>query len=258
MKISVFLFSALLWVGAAWAEPELKGSPDELRQFLHPVENVVTLFAEAEEKAYSDTAIVSLVITTEDKGLSDSLAANSALRQRITAQLVADGIAAESIKSSTFSTSPQYGWFGKKASSYKVVNRMAITITDEGQLRDIAAVADAGEQVELSDTAFEHSRKNALEDRVRQQALARVMQQKRFYESSLGVELKPVGFRNAGQARQATRGAMMLEEIVVTAAKRGGGYSSNADADYPAKSSFDEVEYKAGIYVDFKIVDAPR
>ena len=68
---------------AAVAQPELKGSPNELRQFLHPSEKIVTLSAEAEEKAYSDRAIISLVITSEDKQLSTSISNNIALRETI-------------------------------------------------------------------------------------------------------------------------------------------------------------------------------
>jgi len=49
---------------SAFAQPELKGSPNDLRQFLYPSEKIVTLRAEAEKKAYSDKAIISLVINS--------------------------------------------------------------------------------------------------------------------------------------------------------------------------------------------------
>ena len=94
------------------------------------------------------------MITTEDKQLSNSIAANSNLREFISEQLTTEGIESDSIKSSKFSTSPQYGWFGKKPDSYKVVNRMAITISDESQLKTIATVADSKAEIELSDTSL--------------------------------------------------------------------------------------------------------
>ena len=72
--ISSLLFCILPF--GALAEPELKGSPDVLRQFLHPSENIVTLSAEAEEKAYSDRAIISLVVTSLDEQLSASISKN--------------------------------------------------------------------------------------------------------------------------------------------------------------------------------------
>ena len=60
----------LLLPVAAHSQPELKGSPEELRHFLHPTERTVSIQGQAEEKAYSDQAIISLVITTEDRLLS--------------------------------------------------------------------------------------------------------------------------------------------------------------------------------------------
>ena len=241
----------------AYANPELKGHPEELRQFLHPEGRIVSIYASAEEKAYADKAIISLVITTEDKNLSDSISKNRKLREVITERLVGSGINQGNIKSSNFSTSPQYGWFGNKPDSYKVVNRMAISITEENQLKEIAAVADRHGQVEFSDTTFEHSRKDEVEARVKEQALAKVMKQKEFYEKALGIKLVPVGFREDSARPRATRGALALEERVLTDRKLSSssqdflaGISSH---DSAAEPSFDEVKYQAGISVDFKI-----
>ena len=245
---------------SAFAQPELKGSPNELRHFLHPNDKIVTLSAEAEEKAYSDRAIISLLITSEDKLLSVSISNNIALRESISQQLVSAGINPEYIKSSTFSTSPQYGWFGKKPDSYKVVNRMAVTITEESQLNTIAGVADSEEEIELSDIAFEHSKKDAYKSKVKQLALEKVMKQKALYESSLGVTLTPVSFRDNRLWVKGTQGAQMLEEVVVTASKRSRSYKDSA-ADFAqsvaprsVESSFDEIIYTAEIFVDFSTV----
>jgi len=245
---------------SAFAQPELKGSPNELRHFLHPNDKIVTLSAEAEEKAYSDRAIISLLITSEDKLLSVSISNNIALRESISQQLVSAGINPEYIKSSTFSTSPQYGWFGKKPDSYKVVNRMAVTITEESQLNTIAGVADSEEEIELSDIAFEHSKKDAYKSKVKQLALEKVMKQKALYESSLGVTLTPVSFRDNRLWVKGTQGAQMLEEVVVTASKRSRSYKDSA-ADFAqsvaprsVESSFDEIVYTAEIFVDFSTV----
>lgn len=253
---NLIIFLLLCTSSFALAKPELKGSPEELRQFLHPSERIVSLHGQAEEKAYSDRAIISLVITSEDKQLSNSIAANSNLREFIASQLTSSGIEGESIKSSKFSTSPQYGWFGKKPDSYKVVNRMAITITDESQLKTIAAVADSKPEIELSDTSFEHSRADEYKNKVKKQALEKAMAQKAFYESSLSVTLTPVGFRNSQIRFRGTQGAEMLEEIVVTASRRSAGKLQDIALSRPAQKpapSFDEIQYEAEIYIDFKI-----
>ena len=174
--------------------------------------------------------LLALLITSEDKQLSASISNNIALRESISQQLVSAGINPDYIKSSTFSTSPQYGWFGKKPDSYKVVNRMAVTITEESQLNTIAGVADSEEEIELSDIAFEHSKKDAYKSKVKQLALEKVMKQKALYESSLGVTLTPVSFRDNRLWIKGSQGAQMLEEVVVTATKRSRSYNeSTAD-----------------------------
>lgn len=253
--LSGFLLSTLSVI--AMAQPELKGNPDELRQFLYPNDRIVTINGQAEKKAYSDKAIVSLVITTEDKLLSTSIANNSELRSAVTDKLVAAGIDADVIKSSKFSSSPQYGWFGKKPDSYKVVNRMAVSIVKAEHLKEIALVADSDDNIELSATSFEHTAKDDFNNQVKMDALDKVMKQKAFYEKSLGVKLTTVGFRDSQIFQRASRGAMLLEEIVLTAKKRDGSdyasVSKGRATQAPAKPSFDEIIYEANLTVDFKI-----
>lgn len=257
MKQLITLVIIALLSASAQAEPELKGGPEELRQFLHPSDRLVSIFADAEETAYSDIAIVSLVISVEDKKLSDALAKNAQLRESINNRLLDFGISSDAIRSSKFSTSPQFGWFGKKPASYKVVNRISVRISDEKYLQKIAEIADASDDIELADTSFEHSEKEKLEQQVKSKALAKVMKQRKFYEQQLGVSLVPVGFRQSDIGLRATRGAMVLEEVVVTARKRSSSLAEAPEAMAPAaagnESSFDEVKYKAGIYVDFRI-----
>jgi hypothetical protein len=122
-------------------------------------------------------------------------------------------------------------------------------------LKEIAVVADQSEEVELSDTAFEHTKKDEFNEKVKAKALEKILKQKEFYEKSLGVKLVPVGIRDSSIRQRATRGAMVLEEIVVTAAKREkDSYSSVAKYQNQAQEpSFDEVKYEANMSVDFKI-----
>ena len=253
-KIILIGFLSILSV-PVFSAPEIKGSPQDLKGFLYPNDKIVTISGEAEEKAYSDKAIISLVITTENKLLSEAISNNGLLRDKITRSLVAAGISKDSIKSSKFSSSPQYGWFGSKPLSFKVVNRMAISITSEAHLKEIAAVADQSEEVELSDTAFEHTKKDEFNEKVKAKALEKILKQKAFYEKSLGVKLIPVGIRDSNIRQRATRGAMVLEEVVVTAARREkDSYSSVAKyRDQAQEPSFDEVKYEASMSVDFKI-----
>ena len=253
-KIFFVVFFSLI-SGYVFSAPELKGSPQELKEFLYPSYKIITIKGEAEEKAYSDKAIISLVITTEDKLLSKSLSSNGLLREKITSSLINIGIDSDSIKSSKFSSSPEYGWFGSKPSRYRVINRMAISIMQEVHLKEIATVADQYKEVELSDATFEHTKKDEHNKKIKAKALTDVIRQKEFYEQTLGLKLSPIGIRDSTVHQHATRGAMALESVIRTAAGREkSSYSSVAKHRAPDQAqSFDEVKYEANISVDFKI-----
>lgn len=92
----------------AHAEPELRGKPDELKLFLQSGSRTVTLEDEATEKAYSDQALVTLAVTTENKSLAASLQANQSLRSAVLGSLTQDGIAAADIRTSEFEHSGKW------------------------------------------------------------------------------------------------------------------------------------------------------
>ena len=259
-KKSTVISLAALVSFTCLAQPELKGSPQELKQFLHPEARVMTISGKGHEVAYSDIAIVSLIITTEEKKLSQALEKNSALRQQVTNSLVASGVNPDNINSSKFSSSPQYGWFGSKPSSYEVVNRMAIKIDDEKHLKQIALQADENEQLQIGETQFEHSKKAEFEQVVKTKALEDVLDQKAFYEKKLGLKLEAISFRDSDVTQSGTDGAMEVEKIVVTGSRVKDSNSRLYDSySYSSEvSSFDEVEYTVNVSVDFKIVSAEQ
>lgn len=251
---TLFVTSLLLIASITSAAPELKGSPKELKTFLHPRANIVSIEAQAQEKAYSDKAIINLIITTESKKLASAIKQNRQLREKISNKLIKAGIKRNAIKSSKFSSSPEYGWFGKEPSSYKVINRIAISIFNASYLEEIALLADKNSNISLSSTTFEHSKKEEYQQKAREKALKNIMQQKSFYEKSLGIKLSAVNIVNAKARYHATRGALMLDEAVM--AKNKSAESKVASARYerePHKASFDEVIYEANLTIDFKI-----
>lgn len=254
---TVFLFWAMCCAVNVAAAPELKGNPDDLRGFLHPQSRLVSISEHAEETAYSDIALVHLVVTTEDHLLSKALKANADLRKTIQNKLIDKGIAADQINTSKFSSSPQYGWFGKKPDSHKVINRMVVRIISEQHLQLIADISDAHDDVVLSDTTFEHSQENVFKERVKKQALDKVMKQKAYYESALGISLKPVAFHDSPMPLLPTAGAQMVEEMVVTGKRESDSYAQSKSRSAPPpssrSSSFDEVKYRAQVTVEFEV-----
>lgn len=239
------------------SQPELSGDPHDLRDFLRQVDNVVSISGEAELKAYSDKAIISLLVTTKAKKLAQAITDNAALRVSVFEQLTKLGIAAQNIKNSKFSSAPQYGWFGEKPASFEVNNRMAIQISKELHLSSIAKLTDEHEEIEIADISFEHSQKDEFKQKVLLNALNKVLEEKKIYEQSLNIKLRSIGFRDSHVSLMATRGATLrqqheqipLQENPITDVIR---IPERKLA--PAQPSFDEIRYQANIMVDFEIV----
>ncbi len=251
MKRLTLLTAILAMTGIAHAETELKGSPEELREFLHPVEHTVTLTGSHEDTAYSDKAILSLVITTEADRLSDSMAANTRLRTTIAQSMIDAGVSPEEINTSKFSSSPQFGWFGGKPKSFEVVNRMSVGITDEAHLQLIARLTDDNDEIVMAGMEFEHTAREEFQDDVRKSALDKALAQRTGYEQQLGIKLTPINVQeNIVMPRRAQPYAM--EEVAVSAVAR-----QRASADFasapPPPQTFDEVTYQATVYVTFKV-----
>lgn len=242
----------LLFTCSAFGAPELKGTPSDLKGFLYPTAQTVLISATSNETAYTDKAIVSVVITKEAKTLSDAISSNAKLRERIVGALINKGILQANIKSSKFASSPEYGWFGKKPASFKVVNRIAVSIVSEAHLELVAKVADMYEGVELASVVFEHSKKAVLRQKVKAKALANIMEQKKHYEKALGLKLTTIGIKDHMVSAGPTNGAQVVEEVIVTGIRREKYRSSSSHAP-PRETSFDEVNYQARLSVEFKI-----
>lgn len=251
MKGVTLLTIYLALSGVVHAEPELKGSPEELRQFLHPVEHTVTLTGTHEDTAYSDKAIVSLVITTEADRLGDSMAANTTLRTTIAQSMVDAGVRPDDINTSKFSSSPQFGWFGGKPKSFEVVNRMSVGITDEAHLQLLARLTDDNDEIVMAEMDFEHTSKEAFQDSVRKAALDKALAQRAAYEQQLGIKLTPINVQE--NVLMPSRPRTYMEEINVAANRQRGAADSSAMAVAPPPQTFDEVMYQATVYVTFKV-----
>lgn len=240
----------------SFASPEIKGNPEELRSYFHPENRTLSIQGHAEKTAYTDEAVVNLVVKTENKLLSKAIKENSAIREQVIEQLSGKGFDKADIKNSKFSSSPQYGWFGSEPQSYEVVNRVAIKIADSRQLELIAEIADTNTAINFSGTTFEHSEKEAFEKLVKKLALEKVLEKKRFYEQSLGIKLTAVSFAESSVGFNATDGAnMLVEEIVVMGMRgsKGDSYSKISAPSAPRSNTFDELEYSATVTVEFKV-----
>jgi uncharacterized protein YggE len=237
---------ALLFTFSASAETELKGSPKELKSFLHPEVNTISITESAEEIAFKDEAVISLLVTTEDDKLAVSLSKNAKIRADISSALTANEIPLKNIKNSKFSTSPDYGWFGKKPDSYKVANTVTVLIDDEIGLQSIAKIVDTYDEVTLLSTQYKHSEKELYKQKVKEKALNKVLKQKEFYAKSLGLNLKAISFTDQTAFLNDD-----IERIEVTGSRVKRSDYSSVKSKEQAQTSFEKVTYSSNVTVRF-------
>ena len=111
------------------------------------------------------------MVTSDERSLRQAMEANQALRLELIQEFVAAGFPADDINNSKFSSSPQFGLFGRNPNSFEVSARIEIQVSSEEHLQLLAAAADEHDEVEFESTALEHSEKNSFEDQVREMAL---------------------------------------------------------------------------------------
>ncbi|MEM7364183.1 MAG: SIMPL domain-containing protein [Pseudomonadota bacterium] len=255
MKRWLLLGLAPLMLPLVYAAPQISGTPDEVRAYVKPSPRSVVIQGQAERYSHSDRAHVTLAVVTREKTLTEALERNAEIRSDLVQAALNQGIPQDHINNTQFSTSPQYGWFGKRPTQFEVVNRVKVTASNERQLIFLAGVSDADEAVSVSDIAFEDSRKKLIESEVRLAAMADAKEKGYATAAALGLKVQPVSFGlHEAMPRprfHAIRGEI-IEEVVVTASNIRGPKVADMT---PAPVSFDERKYEATVTVEFQIVE---
>lgn len=176
------------------AEPELKGTAEELTHYLAHVPRLVTMVGEAELKVPADRALISLKVVTENRALQEASRANQEARARILRGLAEHGVPAERVQPSKFSSTPRYGVFSEKAKSYRVENTVKITVNDEREFQTVAALVDSMPEIRYECIDFEHSDKDAMRAKALSRAIDKAGEKRKVYEDRLGVKLTAKGF----------------------------------------------------------------
>jgi uncharacterized protein len=234
-----FSLLALAPVPDARAEVELKGTPSELGRYLRPERQMLTLVGHAREVVQADVGKVVITVKTQAKDLAGALGANTERRAQIAQALQREGIDAKNIRSERFSSSPNFGWFGKQPASFEVTNRIEVKITDDRQLTAVARLSEPSGEVSVSDVTFEVTDQEKRIEKLRLQAFDDAVAKKASYESRLGVLLKPTAFRYSSSAPGAGSDSGSLEEIIVTARKTTASRASDA-ADMMETNPFED------------------
>ncbi|HTI97293.1 MAG TPA: SIMPL domain-containing protein [Dongiaceae bacterium] len=238
------------------AAPELKGSPEELSAYLATLPKTTQITAQAELRVPADEALISLQVVTENRSLADALTRNQELRTEIISNLKSQGFAETQIQPSKFSSTPQYGFFGDKAKSYRVDNIVKVTTHTEKEFQSVARLVDSLGEVRYSGIEFQHSDKDKLKEQVMAQALEKVGKLKLIYEQKLQVRLTPINFREgqvslvAPTTDAATQDSYTLREYPGSVARTGGPAKAPAD---PGATLFGEIVGNAAVTVEYSV-----
>ncbi len=245
-RFQLFLSLLLTVAFPLFAEIELNGNPQELTAYLSAIPGTVMIEGKAEKKLPADRAIIQLKITTEEKSMEASLAANRRLREEITVKLLAAGLTTNRIQAAKFSSTPENGFFSDKVRSYKVQNTMKATVVNEAEFRAVAALVDAHKEISYADTEFELSTKKEVEKALLAEACQDAAAKKVIYEAGLNVTLIPVRFHDGTiqmqrpmLARTAKMASFIMEDAALSAAA--------------PPVQFDEMVFNASITVEYRL-----
>jgi uncharacterized protein YggE len=261
--VIVIAFSIAIALSAE-AEPQITGTPEELAAHLRSMPGQVTLRGEAEVVVEADTAEIAVHVRNTDRSFKEALAENQRLRSEILAALEKDGIPAERIRMSRFSSTPTQGYFTGKVKSFEIESRVTVEAAREKEIQAVASLVDEKEEVSLRSLTFKHTEKDKHAADALAEALEKVQKLKGIYEEKLGVELVPksVGapskrLLNYGSRYRPYAEASLssgtdpweeaFESAVVLHALEQRG---------PDVSQFDQVVYKANVTVTFEVFSA--
>jgi uncharacterized protein YggE len=209
----------------------------------------VTVSGESEVRVPAARAVLTLSVITENRMLQEALRANADARSKVAAQLKQQGIAAERVQSSKFSSTPKFGLFGDKAKSYRVENVMRVSVQDEKEFRGAAGVVDAFAEVQYGGVEFEYADQEALKQKAVAQACDNATERRKIYEEHLGLRLTAVRF---------AEGAVAEAETKPQSAPRKSEYGRWSSAESTSSvqegvSTFGELVFTARVAVEYSV-----
>ncbi len=230
-----------------FAEPEIKGLPNDLIKYLKAPPDTVVISAEATFEVQADRAVAMISVITEDGLLKKSLEQNQNLRKEIIEKFKKSGISSDRISGTKFSSTPQYGVFGKKPSSYKVENVLKIVVGNEEAFQQVASVIDSHEEVFFRELKFEHRDKENHKLKALEKAFDNLFKKKDMYEKRLGIILIPKKFTDEKvPEHDALQGVRVRKSEYLKS-------SLTSRATSSATPIFGELIYNASLRVEFSV-----
>lgn len=246
--IAIAVLFCFLMTPYTLAVTKLSGTADELLEHLSDMPQLVSISGESEIKVQADRAIASIKIATKNESLQKAWEENNAIRNGIVKKLQAKGISPDDVKGSKFSSTPETGYFSDKVKKYLVENIIKITLKEEAQFKNIAAIVDNMKEVSYLSVEFESSREKELENKALKQACENAVAKKQIYEQTLAVKLTPHSFMEQLVSHR-TDSAVLGDELR-SSGRRAVSKLRSAQAH---GTQFDEIVFFAHIVVNYKL-----
>ena len=260
-NLVVFTIVSLIVPHIAIGEPELSGTPTELRQHLDALPGQVTISGLAERTVESDRAVVQVAVHTSERQLKPALEKNNNIRANIVEELTKSGITADRIHTSRFASTPVHSSWSGKVKEYDIRSTVRVHAETEKEVQIVAGLVDTIDEISLSSLTFEMTKKEEITVELLTQAFQQVQKRKDQYESSLGVHLRPrqIGLPTPKDDGSRTQWLMKGNRNVASISS----VLTNPELSVvlhaleqrgPEISQFEELLYKVGIVVTFDVL----
>jgi uncharacterized protein YggE len=262
-NILTIVAASVLAVHSTIADPQITGTPDELRAHLSSVPGQVTISGSAERRVEADRAVVQLAVVSANRQLNAALATNAQTRTGILTELKTGGIAVERVHTSRLGATPIHSSYSGKVKEYQVKSTVRIHAETEKEIQPIAVLIDTRNDVSLTSLTSEVTKKGEVKAELLKAAFEQVQERRKLYESSLGVRLLP---RSVGPPAdqgdsvvrmRAGRGKGTMSGLRHASAVSGFGPAGGIlGTEEGGISQFEEVLFSANISVTFDLLPA--
>ncbi len=173
------------------AEPEVKGTPEQLSKYLNGVRSETSIKVSSKKSVKSDEAVLNFVIASSEDTLKEAIESNRKVLGKVSADLIKYGIGRDKVSSKAFSTLPGYSFYSKKPTSYTSKKTVSVKIESEDELIKVLSVLDEyDDQTRFLNMSFNFTNKEEIEQELLDENLKKAAVKKAVFEKALGVKLK--------------------------------------------------------------------
>lgn len=218
------------WAGLAlmFAAPSYAHTPSNNGHDSTPKMRVLPVSASAEVSSEPDKATVTAAVITEGKNATEVAAENAAKMTAVYAAMTRAGLTRSDIKTSQLSLTPRYDYESRKKPrivGYEANNTVTVNTNDLSKVSDIVDSLVQSGVNNIRNVQFSLSDPDSVEALVLDQAIKKARGKAQAIAASAGVTLgalQSLTIDGVGYSPHNQR----YDQVIVTAQKKGGGFSS--------------------------------